>query len=255
MPRFYSPEPLAIGIVSLDKDTAHHIQVLRLRLGDAVSLFNGDGNNYQAVLRSLDKPVSVEIISALPANTELPVAISLAQGLVEPSKMDWLIEKAVELGVQNIYPIAAARSVTKLDETRAAKRLAHWHALAIAASQQCGRSVLISVEQPLGVKATLLNAALFKINSISSVQQTGQNTSKPHHLLMHPEGGISLQQWCATHPPHPVCLWVGPEGGWSPAELAELESAGAQRVHFGTRVLRTETAGLAVAAAIQALWC
>ena len=239
IPRFYTSSPLTPGEQTLGVDFAHHARVLRLKLGDALILFNGDGNTYGGQLMQLDKlSATVVIDEPLQALSELPFELTLAQGLVEPSKMDWIVEKAVELGVTHLVPIAAARSVTKLDPSRAAKRMAHWQALVIAASQQSGRSRLMTIAQPLSLSEHL------------NIQDVGETS----HLLLHPTGGASLKSWCQSHKPSPVCIWIGPEGGWSPQELATLEAAGAQRISFGERVLRTETAGLAVAAAIQALW-
>ena len=235
-PRFYTPNALSLGMHTLDKDASHHARVLRLRVGDALVLFNGDGAAYPAKIMSLDSLVCVEVSEAATNNLELPFELHIAQALIEPSKMDWVLEKCVELGVAGVQPIAAARSVTKLDEARAAKRLAHWHAISIAASQQCGRNRLMSVAAP---------------QSLAQCVAAHPNIC---HVLLHPEGGQSLQAFCASRAPQSLMLWVGPEGGWTESELAALASAGAQRVSFGARVLRTETAALAVAAGLQALW-
>jgi 16S rRNA (uracil1498-N3)-methyltransferase len=234
--RFYSPQALALGTVTVSATTAHHMRVLRLRVGDAVQLFNGQDNcAWNGVIRALDDTASVDIQSQANNDCELAFGISVMQSLIEPSKMDWVVEKAVELGVASIQPVAASRSVTRLDADRAAKRLTHWQAIALAASEQCGRNRVMQVSTPLSVSAAI-------------------KASTGAQLLLHPEGGMPLQSWCASHPPHAVTLWIGPEGGWSQEELKQLETAGAQRVTFGARVLRTESAAAAIAAALQALW-
>lgn len=234
--RFYTPQPLAVGTVTVSTQTAHHMRVLRLRTGDAVQLFNGLENKaWNGILTDFDKTATVELRELAQDSRELPFAITVAQSLIEPSKMDWVVEKAVELGVAAVQPIAASRSVTKLDAERAAKRVAHWQGIALAASEQCGRNRVMSVAMPAALAAALKS-------------RVGMQ------LLLHPEGGLPLQAWCASHEPQPVTLWIGPEGGWSQEELKQLEAAGAQRVTFGTRVLRTESAAAAIAAAIQALW-
>ena len=234
--RFYTPQPLATGSVTVAASTAHHMRVLRLRVGDAVQLFNGqDSCAWNGTITDLDKTANIQLLGVSDDNRELPFAITVAQSLVEPSKMDWVVEKAVELGVLRIQPIAASRSVTRLDADRAAKRVAHWQGIALAASEQCGRNRVMDVSLPTTVTAAL---------KISSGAQ----------LLLHPEGGVPLQAWCANHEPQAVTLWIGPEGGWSQEELKQLENAGAQRVTFGSRVLRTESAAAAIAAALQALW-
>jgi 16S rRNA (uracil1498-N3)-methyltransferase len=238
--RFYLNQALHIGEIALPKAVAHHVSVLRLRVGDAVQLFNGDGQVWAGVVSTLDKNDCTVLLNELLAHTgengELPFEITVAQSLVEPSKMDWVVEKAVELGVARVQPVAASRSVTKLDADRAAKRVAHWQAIAVAASEQCGRNRVMTVDSPLSVGAAL------KATSGAA-------------LLLHPVGGLSLQAWCAANQPQAVTLWIGPEGGWSQEELKQLEAAGAQRVTFGPRVLRTESAAAAIAAALQALWC
>jgi 16S rRNA (uracil1498-N3)-methyltransferase len=232
--RFYTPQPLAKGSVSVSFASAHHMRVLRLRVGDSVQLFNGD-SAWNGHLTELDKTATIELIAPATQDCELPFAMTVAQSLVEPSKMDWVVEKAVELGVSKVQPIAASRSVTRLDADRAAKRVAHWQGIAIAASEQCGRNRMMGVELPVTVSAAI-------------------KASCGAQLLLHPEGGVPLQSWCAANSPQPVTLWIGPEGGWSQEELKQLEAAGAQRVTFGPRVLRTESAAAAVAAALQALW-
>jgi 16S rRNA (uracil1498-N3)-methyltransferase len=238
--RFYLNQALHIGEIALPRTVAHHVAVLRLRVGDAVQLFNGDGQVWAGVVHTLSKnDCSVllkERLVQTGENRELPFEITVAQSLIEPSKMDWVVEKAVELGVVKIQPIAASRSVTRLDADRAAKRVAHWQAIAVAASEQCGRNRVMQIESPMPLSAALK-------------QSTGAQ------LLLHPVGGVPLQSWCSANVSQPVTLLIGPEGGWSQEELKQLETAGAQRVTFGSRVLRTESAAAAIAAALQALWC
>lgn len=238
--RFYVDQPLQAGVFALPAATAHHVRVLRLRVGDAVTLFNAAQQAWAGELVALE-PAAVALHAPASVACELPYELTVLQSLVEPSKMDWVIEKSVELGAVRLQPIAAARSVTKLDEARAAKRLAHWRSIAVAASQQCGRTRVMQVLPPQTPAQFLQAKHAF---ALASAQ-----------LLLHPQGGVALQSWCKARAPQPLALWIGPEGGWSPAELALLEAAGAQRVGFGARVLRTETAALAIAAAVQALWC
>ncbi len=238
--RFYLNQTLHVGDVQLPKTVAHHLMVLRMRVGDAVQLFNGDGQLWAGVVAALDKSAStvtvLECLDIANHHRELPFEITVAQSLVEPSKMDWVVEKAVELGVAWLQPIAASRSVTRLDADRAVKRVAHWQAIAVSASEQCGRNRVMHVELPTTVANALKH-------------------SNGAQLLLHPVGGVPLQSWCAANAPQPLTLWIGPEGGWSQEELKQLEAAGAQRVTFGSRVLRTESAAAAIAAGLQALWC
>jgi 16S rRNA (uracil1498-N3)-methyltransferase len=237
--RFYINQTLAAGEIVLPKNVAHHMTVLRLRVGDAVQLFN-QTSAWNGAIQSLDKTATVHLNAPVDERIaqafELPFPITVAQSLIEPSKMDWVVEKAVELGVAKVQPVSASRSVTRLDADRAAKRVAHWQAIAVAASEQCGRNRVMQLESPLPLPVALKQAA-------------------GAQLLLHPVGGLPLQSWCAANAPQPVTLWIGPEGGWSQEELKQLEGAGAQRVTFGPRVLRTESAAAAIAAALQALWC
>jgi 16S rRNA (uracil1498-N3)-methyltransferase len=238
--RFYLDQPLQVGLLTLPAATAHHLRVLRLRVGGGVTLFNASGQAWSGSVAALD-PAAVQLITPASQDLELPFAITVLQSLIEPSKMDWVVEKCVELGAVRLQPIAAARSVTKLDEARATKRLSHWRGIAAAASEQCGRNHVMQVLAPL--------------TPAQAVQLPALALSSSAQLLLHPEGGVPLQHWCKTNAPQAVSLWIGPEGGWSPAELVQLEAAGAQRVTFGARVLRTETAAASIAAALQALWC
>ncbi len=248
-PRFYLPPnlypTLTTGALDMPKAVAHHMRVLRLQIGDVVQLFNGISPAWQGVIADLNaNMVTVDLQAHAFENPalELPFAITVAQSLIEPSKMDWVVEKAVELGVVGLQPISASRSVTRLDSERAAKRVLHWQAISVAASEQCGRYRVMQVANPLSVTAALKQAIHTKSLSATT------------HLLLHPEGGLPLHQWCKQQLPHNITLWIGPEGGWSDAELTQLEAAGAQRITFGARVLRTETAAAAIAAALQALW-
>lgn len=239
--RFYVPMPLQKGQISLPTAVAHHVRVLRLRSGDTVTVFNGDG---AAWLGELDFDAAgacaVNVHSQDETSRELPFYLTLCQGLIAPDKMDWVIEKAAELGVMAVQPIAAARSVTKLDAARATKRLLHWQAIAQAASEQCGRNRILQIMLPQTLPQYLAQASVVK------------------NLLLHPVGGVSLQAWARAENSNAsarYALWIGPEGGWDAAELQALEAAQAQRLTFGARVMRSETAGLAVAAALQAVWC
>lgn len=243
-PRFFIDQPLQAGVLTLPPQVAHHLRVRRLAVGDAVQLFSDvdphkpQDTAWDARITCID-PAQVMLVAPTQSGAELIFRLVLAQALVEPSKMDWLIEKAVELGASEVWPIAAARSVTKLDADRAAKRRIHWRGIAIAASEQCGRNRLMQIHSP---------------SSMGQALSASQAAPAMRHLLLHPQGGMPLVDFCKVQPAQDVVLWVGPEGGWSDAELKQLEAAGAQRVTFGERVLRTETAGLAVAAALQALW-
>lgn len=238
MPRFYCPQPLAAGaIVELDESIARHLQVLRMNPGDALTLFNGQGGQYRARVAALGKKsASAELLAFEAVEAELPYRLTLAQGLPEGSKMDWIIEKAVELGVAAIAPLAAQRSVVRLSGERAEKRQAHWQGVIEAASEQCGRNRL---------------AALAPVADFPRwLAQPAAGT----RILLSPRATCSLSGWARAHGAQDVTVMIGPEGGFSPQEEDAALAAGALALSMGQRVLRTETAGLAALATLAAHW-
>jgi 16S rRNA (uracil1498-N3)-methyltransferase len=238
MPRFYCPQPLAAGaIVDLPEAVAHHLHVVRMQPGDALTLFDGRGGQYQASLLDTGKKrASARLEEHQAIDLELPYALTLAQGLPEGSKMDWIIEKAVELGVAGVQPLAAQRSVVRLSGERAEKRHAHWQGVIVAASEQCGRNRLAQLAQ------------LMEFERFIAVQDT-----QPR-ILFSPRATQSLAAWARMAGPQAVTLMVGPEGGFSAQEEQAATGAGALALSLGPRVLRTETAGLAAIATLNALW-
>lgn len=238
MPRFYLPQSLAAGAnISLPENLARHIQVLRLKEGDEVTLFNGAGGEFTATLTTIDKKRASALVGAFsPREVEPPFAVTLAQALPEASKMDWIIEKAVELGAAAIQPLAAQRSVVKLSGERAEKRHAHWQGIIVAASEQCGRNRLATLE-PL----------------TDFSRWIAQPAEQPR-ILFSPRATQALPAWARAQAPQAVTLMIGPEGGFSPEEEALAVASGALLLSLGGRVLRTETAGLAALAALNAIW-
>lgn len=238
MPRFYCPTPLAAGLtLDLPDAVAHHLHVLRLQAGDAITLFDGAGGQYQARIDSVDKRrASATIVAHDGREAELPYPLTLAQALPEASKMDWIIEKAVELGVAAVQPLAAQRSVVKLSAERAEKRMAHWQGVIVAASEQSGRNRLAQL------------APLHDFTRWVAHPTTGTR------ILLSPRGTASLPAWARAQAPHPVTFMIGPEGGFTSQEEDLAIAHGATVLTMGTRILRTETAGLAAVAALTALW-
>jgi 16S rRNA (uracil1498-N3)-methyltransferase len=239
MPRFYCPPPLpSLGSFNLPADVAHHAsRVLRLRAGDSVQLFDGLGNECHGVLDDLSgKQVIVSNIIQIDANRESPLPVLLAQALSSSEKMDWVIQKATELGVTEIQPLATERSIAKLSPERAAKRTEHWQQVAIAACEQCGRNVLPVIHAPLDIMVWL--------------QQMRATTNSKFILL--PQGATSLHT--QTKPPGTAVLLIGAEGGFTQAESDSALLCGFTPIRLGARILRTETAAVAGLAALQTLW-
>jgi 16S rRNA (uracil1498-N3)-methyltransferase len=240
-PRFYCSEPLAAQqTLTLPESIAHHVRVLRLAAGCQIVLFDGHGGEYSAVLDFNGKIAIATLANHQPIEAELAGQITLLQGLPSGDKMDWVIEKAVELGVSRIIPIAAQRSVLQLTGPRLEKRMLHWNKIIESASEQCGRNRLLQIETPISLEKALIEH---------------QTTNR---LLCDPEATEPFNSWLAS--PHAnltvtpaITLMVGPEGGWSQQELDCARRHSVQSVKFGARVLRTETAALAMVAAATAV--
>ncbi|WP_313346690.1 16S rRNA (uracil(1498)-N(3))-methyltransferase [Stenotrophomonas sp.] len=234
--RSYVDAPLAVGqTLSLPEEVANHlVRVMRLREGDACVLFNGDGHDYSATLAVVGKrDAQVRIEAASGLDNESPLRITLLQGIARGEKMDLILQKATELGVSAIVPVNAERTEVKLDAARAEKRLAHWRSVVVSACGQSGRARVPGVEAPQGV--------------LEAARRVPAEALK---LTLDPEGEHRLSTLDAA--PHGVVIAIGPEGGWSPRDRQALATAGFQGLQLGPRILRTETAGLAAIAAVQA---
>ncbi len=238
MPRFYCAQPLVVGqAVELPEAAAHHVHVLRLAVGDELTLFNGDGGEYLAHLAAVDRRRASVVLKAFVArDAELPYEITLAQALPEASKMDWIIEKAVELGVAAIQPLAAQRCVVRLSAERAEKKQAHWQGVIESASCQSGRN------------------RLARLGALDDLHPWLRQDSLHKRILLSPRATQSLPDWARHQPPQAVSLMIGPEGGFTPDEEDAAIARGVLALSIGPRVLRTETAGLAAVAALNALW-
>ncbi|CAI06697.1 conserved hypothetical protein [Aromatoleum aromaticum EbN1] len=234
--RFFFPCPLPdSGEIELPDALAHHaLRVLRLRDGDPLVLFDGRGGELAARLqvRGRDALAVRDEYHAL--ERESPLSLVLVQALASGEKMDWIVQKAVELGTSALVPLQAERCVLKLSGERAHKRVAHWRQVAISACEQSGRNRVPEIEPITGLREYLASAAVGS------------------RLVLTPVEGRRLAS--LARPDAALHLLVGPEGGWSDEELAMCRAAGCVPVGLGPRVLRTETAGLAAVAALQALW-
>lgn len=238
-PRFYCSIPLvANSTITLPAELAHHaIRVLRLKPDSDIVLFDGTGGQYTARLQIEGKAGYAVIGNHDAVEAELPGQITLVQGIAAGEKMDWIIEKATELGVYKVVPISAQRSVLQLKGDRLEKRLLHWQRVAQAASEQCGRNRIMQIEPPCSLSAWL-------------AAQTANNSMI---LLCHPDSHLTLASALQTTSTEAITVLVGPEGGWSEQELDLAKQHNLLQVQFGSRVLRTETAGIALISAISAL--
>ena len=239
MPRFHCPVPLAAGAtLELPPAAARHVQVLRLQPGDAITLFNGEGGQWQATIERMgrsDVAVRVETFEAI--EREPARRVHLALGMPANERMDWLVEKAAELGVASLQPLHTAHSVLRLTGDRATKKQVHWQSVAAAACEQCGGNRVPAV-QPVADLAAWLRAS--------------EPIAPLRCVLSLAEGTRPLAEVLRDQPAEaPVLFLSGPEGGLSPPEDAAARAAGFVPVTLGPRVLRAETAALA--ALVQAL--
>jgi len=236
--RIYVEQPLSVGTpVTLAQQAAEHVsRVLRLSSGDPLVLFNGDGHDYAATLSEVGKrQVTATVEGRKEVLCESPLPLVLAQGVARGEKMDLIVQKATELGVSAIVPLITERSEVKLDGERAAKRLAHWQAVIASACEQCGRAVLPRIVAPMpltGWLTTLADDGALRLALLP------EGDRRPRDLSPTSAGAI---------------LVVGPEGGLGERDVACLAAHGFRGLQLGPRILRTETAGLAGLAALQAL--
>lgn len=239
IPRLYLPLPLPVGSdVTLPENTRHHVcRVLRLPTGAELMLFNGDGSEFQGRLATVTRQqATVTVTACLPRDVETPLPIRLAQGVSRGERMDYTLQKAVELGVAAIQPVVTERSVAALTGERWPRRRQHWQGIVIAACEQCERNRLPDLLEPLPLADWLATTG-----ALPDLK-----------LLLDPSATAGLGD--LSPPSGGVTLLIGPEGGLSDREIELARSAGFVGVRLGPRILRTETAGVAALAALQVLW-
>ena len=237
MTRLYFPDEIpAHGICVVPPAQAHHlVHVLRLAAGDPVIVFDGRGYEYEAVIERVDRSgVTLRVGDPREVSRESPLKVTLAQGISSGERMDYTVQKAVELGVSAIQPLSTERSIVRLDSARATKRVGHWQGVVAAACEQCGRNTVPIVRPVMALTAWLGSG------------------SDDLRLTLAPGATKMLRE--LDSPRTGVTLLVGPEGGLSPREQRDAAGAGFIPVRIGPRVLRTETAALAALAAMQMLW-
>jgi len=237
IPRIYTPQVLAgDSLILLETGPGHHVaRVLRLGVGDALVLFDGGGGEYPAVITSIDnKQVEVKAGIRRALDCESPLHIHLGIALSRGERMDWIVQKSTELGVNAITPLLTEHTGVKLAGERAEKKIEHWRQVAISACEQCGRNRV-----PV-------------INPLQRLDNWLAATDAERKLVLHHRAGD--RQVKAGQTPSTVALLVGPEGGLSEEEIAAAERAGFSALRLGPRVLRTETAPLAAIVLLQGRW-
>lgn len=234
--RIFTDQPLeANKDVVLNPSASHHLQVLRIRPGADLVLFNGDGSNYFAQLETASKKqVQVKIISRSEPEQECPVQIHLCISISKGERMDFAIQKSIELGVSEITPLFSQHGVVNLNDERLQKRQQHWHKVMISACEQSGRC-----------RIPLLNHAM-ELDKWLEMPHSGTG------LILDPRSEVRIGS--LNQPGKRITILVGPEGGLSNAEITSAKDHGFTGISLGPRILRTETAPLATIAAIQTLW-
>lgn len=236
IPRIYTQTPLAADTVCvLEAGPSQHIgRALRMRAGDSLVVFDGSGLEYPATIDGMSKKqVTVRVGQGRSTQTESALRIALGIGLSRGDRMDWIVQKATELGVAQISPLFTERTEVKLPTERAEKKLRHWQEIAISACEQCGRNVLPVIELPQKLENWL------------------QKTDAERKFVLHHRAEPGLD---SDDPASSAALLIGPEGGLGDAEIDAAIERGYSALRLGPRVLRTETAPMAAIAILQSLW-
>lgn len=233
IPRIYHPEPLATGhIIELSKSAANHVAtVLRMKMGQSVILFDGSGTDFNGTITALSKKqVSVLLNTTSINQTESPLATHLGQAICRSDKMDWIIQKSVELGVNQITPIMSQRSQCKWSTEQQQKKWQHWHNIIISSCEQCGRSILP------------------KLHPILRLTNWLNHAPPGHRLILDPAANHSVN---FTNAQYPITLLCGPESGFDQQEVDAAIQAGFEPIQIGPRVLRAETTSIAILSCLQ----
>ena len=236
MHRFYHSNPLDLNqIIILDEFSSHHaLRVMRVKVDDLLILFNGDGFEYRGRVSDINKKtVNIEILSKEKNNNESPININLFQSISSNEKMDMVIQKATELGVSSIQPIFTSRSTVKLSLDRIKKRLIHWRQVSISACGQSGRSKIPTIKSPIGFDRFVEGITTNSLNLLLHPNNSKESSNLPNKY----SGDINI--------------FVGPEGGFSQDEVLLLKKQNCINIQLGSRILRTETAPLAIIAILQ----
>lgn len=237
MPRFYvDPSEIGTERIVLSGGNYNHVKnVLRKQVGDTLLICDGQGSEFDCEIISEEAgTIVLRIADRRQSTSELPVSVVLFQGIPKKDKMEWIIEKSVELGASAVIPVSCMRSVVKFnDDKREEKKTVRWNAIAEAAAKQSGRGIVPEVASPMSFR----EAMLFAKETCDGILFPYENAEGMHELKIAADGIANGQK---------IAVFIGPEGGFDPEEVAFAESCGAKIISLGSRILRTETAGLAV---------
>lgn len=234
IPRIYQAQSLSAQThVVLDKQASHHlINVLRLQVGEPLIVFNGEGGEYQATLIAIDnKSAQVSLQRFVDIDRESPLSLHLGQVMARGEKMDWIMQKVVELGVSQITPLISDYCNMRLAQQHLAKKWQHWHKVIINACEQCART------------------RIPQLNPVSHLEQWSQQPFSGPSIVLQPQANQTIAE--LTIRPQSIRVAIGPEGGFSPHEIALLQQHDFQLCRFGPRILRSETAAIGIIACLQ----
>lgn len=243
MSHFYLPVNWNENPVTAPESLKHHLRVRRIRADQVFQVFNGQGlvANAQIIPESSDKSVLLSLTNIKSdMSREAPYDLILIQGLAANEKMDWIIEKSVELGVKKIIPLQMERSIVRLDDKKAEKKLAHWEQIIVSSCEQCDRSVIPQIESSQTLK-----------NFLAQWDNSSNDLLK---IYLSPTADLKLVSILKRAPGQGLMIMIGPEGGFSPEEDALIAEKGFLGASLGQRILRTETAGTVAMSAVHALW-
>lgn len=235
MPKFFIEDISGENFMITGENARHMAKSLRMRPGEIITVSDGRGTDYGCEIAEVsDTAVQVKVLYSQPSDVEASVKVTLYQGLPKGDKMDYIVQKAVELGVSKIVPVLTERSVSRPDAKSAAKKQERWQKIAVEAAKQSGRGVIPTVE------------------SVTMFRNVGRENTEQLKILFYEGGGASMQEILADYPDE-IAIFIGPEGGWDKSEVAALESAGAKTATLGPRILRTETAPIAALSVVMFL--
>jgi len=237
VPRLYIDMPLTNGeIINLPRDKAHYVShVLRMRIGDSIKLINDSGDEYLSkIIEVSKKNAQIEIGESIQVRAESPLILNLCLAVAKGQHMDFSIQKAVELGVKTIIPVISEFSNVKLQDDRMGNKMLHWQNIIISATEQCGRAYLTQIQKPVSL-ADWLNVERAMTR-----------------LILHPKSQKSLSSIELSN--NELTLMIGPEGGFSDAEVERAQENGCQSISLGPRILRAETAVVSAVSNAQHLW-
>jgi len=237
MPRFFVDAVVGNEVTVTGEDAAHIARSLRMTVGEALTVCDGSGTDYQCTVTAVSpQAVTAQIVSQSPSIGEPTVRVTLFQGLPKGEKMDWIVQKAVELGVAETVPFVATRSISRPDDKSVGKKTERWQKIADEAAKQSQRGKCPAVQ---------------KVCSFAEAQKAAERLDC--NIVFYEGGGVPLPALLAERHPTTIGIWVGPEGGWAPDEVAQIEAMGGVRATLGPRILRTETAPLAALTAVMLL--